>query len=78
MLVTKDRMPCCAIEDKYIDALLEKNCPTLSLDLAVLLLITRFEKIPKISELSKILHRTEIEIECSFINLSKIGFLSFS
>lgn len=72
----KERIPCCQIEDKYIDALLEKNRPSLSLDLALLVIITRFGIIPPLSDLSEVLHRPEIEVECSLINLSEIGFLS--
>ena len=76
-VLKKERIPCCAIEDKYIDALIKRNSPSLSLDLSLLVLIERFEKIPKLPELSELLSRQEIEIECSLINLSEIGFLSF-
>lgn len=75
-ILKKQRVPCCGIEDKHIDALLEQSSPSLSLDLALLVIITRLEKIPALSVLSGILHRPEIEIECSLINLSNIGFLS--
>lgn len=76
-ILRKERVPCCAVEDKYIDALIAKNCSSLSLDLALLVIIIRFEKIPKLFELSEMLHRPETEIECSLINLTEIGFLSF-
>ncbi len=75
-ILKKERIPAFAIEDKYVDALIEKGFASLSLDLALLVIITRFEKLPKLSELSQMLHRPEIEIECSLSNLSEIGFLS--
>ena len=75
-LLKKQRTPCSGIEDKYVDALIDKALPSLSLDLALLVIISRFERLPKLSELSEMLHRPEIEIECSLINLSEIGFLS--
>ena len=75
-VLKKQRLPVVLIEDKYVDALIQRNNPSLSLDFALLVIITRFEKIPKLSELSQMLHRPEIEIECSLINLSEIGFLS--
>ncbi len=75
-VLKKERVPCCALEDTHIDALIERNCSSLSLDLALLVIITRFEKIPTLSELSKMLHREEIDVECSLITLSEIGFLS--
>ena len=71
-------VPCSAVEDKYIDALMKKNSPSLSLDLALILLITRFEKVPALAELSILLHREETEIECSLITLFDIGFLTLS
>lgn len=71
-------MPCSAIEDKHVDALIEKNSPSLSLDLALLVIVKRFDPVPPLSELSKLFHRSEIEIECSLINLSNIGFLTIS
>lgn len=77
-LLKKERIPCCMVQDKDIDALLKINSPSISLDLALLLAITRFENIPPVLELSKIFHRAEIEIECSLINLSNIGFLTLS
>lgn len=75
-ILTKERAPCCGIEDKYIDALLKKGFSSVSLDLALLVIITRFEIIPPLSDLSELFHRPEIEIECSLNNLSEIGFLS--
>jgi hypothetical protein len=75
-ILKKERVPCCGIEDKHIDALLEKDSPSLSLDLALLVTITRFEIIPPLSDLSELFKRPEIEIECSLNNLADIGFLS--
>lgn len=74
----KERVPCCSVEDKYIDALIKRDSSSLSLDLALLLAIIRFEAVPPLSELSKLFHREEVEIECSLHNLSEIGFLTFS
>lgn len=76
--IFKERMPVCSIQDKYIDALIEINSPSICLDLALLTLITRFEGVPPLSEFSKIFHLEEIEIECSLRNLAQIGFLIIS
>jgi hypothetical protein len=74
----KERVPCCQIEDKYIDALSKRNQGSLCLDLALLVIITRFEIIPPLSDLSYILNRSEFEIECSLNNLTDVGFLSLA
>jgi hypothetical protein len=73
---SKERIPCCTVHDKYVDRLLEKDSSSLSLDLALLLTIIRFERIPSIKELSKLFQKDEIEIENSLTTLSQIGFLS--
>lgn len=77
-ILRKERVPCCAIEDKYIDALSKNNKTSLCIDLALLVIITRFEIIPPISDLVYVLNRSESEIECSLDNLAEIGFLSLT
>lgn len=77
-VLKKERVPCCSIEDKYIDALSKRNQTSLCVDLALLVIITRFEIIPPVEDLVYILNRSEIEIECSLNNLAEIGFLSLT
>jgi hypothetical protein len=77
-ILKKERIPCCSIEDKYIDALLENTSPRLILDLSLLVIITRLEKIPPLEELSELLQRPEIELEWSLNKLAEIGFLSLT
>jgi len=70
-----ERTPCVGIEDKYVDALIQKQSSTLFVDLALLLIISRYECVPSVPELSKLLSFDEIVIEVSLINLHEIGFL---
>ena len=78
-ILTKERVPCCGIEDKYIDALLKKDSPaSLSLDLALLVVITRFEIIPPVDDLALMFFKHESEIEYSLNHLAEIGFLSLT
>lgn len=77
-ILRKKRVPCCAIEDKYIDALSKKNQTSLCLDLALLVIITRFEIIPPLEDLCFVLNCSEVEIECSLNNLAEVGFLSLA
>jgi hypothetical protein len=77
-ILKKERVPCCGIEDKYIDALLKKDSPSLSLDLSLLVIITRFEIIPPVSDLAVMFFKHESEIEYSLNHLTEIGFLSLT
>lgn len=78
MVFTIERALCCSIEYKYIDALLERCSPLVQMDLALLVIITRLEKVPSIPVLSDMLQYQEIDIEFSLKNLVSIGFLSLT
>ena len=67
-ILKKERVPCGAIAETYIDELSKINKTSLCVDLALLVIITRFEIIPPVSDLAYILNRSEFEIECSLNN----------
>lgn len=72
---TKERVPAICVEDKYIDALLENNFPSISLDISIIVILLRYEDTGfTVKKLSELLHFPEIQIESSLINLGKIGF----
>lgn len=76
MTITHERVPCCAIEDKYIDALVDQKFSSVCVDLSVMLLIERyFSNEIDLKKIAEILQRPEIEIECSIIHLININFL---
>lgn len=76
-IVKKEEIPVCNIDHKYIDALVKIKSKTLALDFALLLLIERsMRTLPTIKYVSELFGFPEAMVECSFLNLVEIGFLS--
>lgn len=74
--IRHERTPCVLITDEHIDSLISRDYPSLSLDIAVYILISRFEDEGiDTNKLSELLHRPEIEVKCSIIHLIDLGML---
>lgn len=74
--IKHERTPCVQITDKDIDSLIALNYSSLSLDISVYVLISRFEdENINVKKLSELLQLPEIQIECSIIHLVDLGML---
>lgn len=70
-----EKVPAFAIEDKFVDALISKPSNFVFIELSLLTIICRYNDVPPMETLIKMLGFDKVQLEKALYRLIEIGFL---